>query len=75
MNASLNVHDGQGRPVPPPDNVRLYFASSFQHGGVAGLLSPARPAGICQNPTQGNGWPATMRALLVDLDDWADRGV
>jgi hypothetical protein len=75
MNASLNVHDAQGRPVPIPDNVRLYFASSFQHGGVAGLLSPARPAGICQNPTQGNGWPATMRALLVDLDDWADRGI
>jgi hypothetical protein len=75
MNASLNVHDGQGRPVPIPDNVRLYFASSFQHGGVAGLLSPSRPAGICQNETQGNGWPATLRALLVNLDDWADRGI
>ena len=24
MNASLNVHDGHGRPVPVPDNVRLY---------------------------------------------------
>src|SRR3954447_12940780 len=37
MNAPLNVHDAQNRPVPIPDNVRLYFASSFQHGGVAGL--------------------------------------
>ena len=42
----------------------LYFASSFQHGGVAGLLSPPNPAGICQNQTQGNGWPPTLRALL-----------
>jgi Alpha/beta hydrolase domain len=75
MNASLNVHDAQGRPVPVPDNVRLYFASSFQHGGVAGLLSPPRPAGMCQNQTQGNGWPPTLRALLMDLDEWADRGI
>jgi hypothetical protein len=75
MNGSLNVHDAQGKPVPVPGNVRLYLASSFQHGGVAGLLSPARPAGICQNQTQGNGWPPTLRALLVALDQWVDRGV
>ena len=48
MNASLNVHDGAGRPVPIPDNVRLYFGSSFQHGGGAGLLNPPGPApGMC----------------------------
>ena len=75
MNASLNVHDGRGGPVPIPENVRLYFASSFQHGGVAGLLSPARPPGICQHATQGTGWAPTLRALLLDLDDWADRGI
>jgi hypothetical protein len=75
MNASLNVHDGQGRPVPLPDNARLYFASSFQHGGVAGLLNPPGPAGLCAVPTQGNGWAPTLRALLVALDDWADRGI
>jgi hypothetical protein len=75
MDASLNVHDGQGHPVPIPPNVRLYFASSFQHGGVAGLLSPPNPAGDCQNQRSGSAWQATMRALLVDLDDWADRGI
>ena len=48
MNASLNVHDAQNRPVPIPDNVRLYFASSFQHGGVAGLLNPPGAAGMCE---------------------------
>ncbi len=60
MNASLNVHDGQGRPVPIPDK---------------GLLNPPGPAGLCAVPTQGNGWAPTLRALLVALDEWADRGV
>ena len=75
MNASLNVHDGQGRPVPTPDNVRLYFASSFHHVGVAGLLNPPGPPGMCEIATQGNGWAPTLRALLVALDEWADRGI
>ena len=75
MNASLNVHDGEGRPVPIPDTVRLYFAASYQHGGGAGLLNPPGPAGMCQWPTQGNSWQPTLRALLVALDAWADQGV
>jgi hypothetical protein len=75
MNASLNVHDGQGKPVPIPNNVRLYFGSSYQHGGGTGLLNPPGAAGMCQSPTQGNSWSPTLRALLVALDDWADRGV
>lgn len=75
MNASLNVHDGEGKSLPIPDNVRLYFASSYQHGGGTGLLNPPRPAGICQLPTQGNSWPPTLRALLVALDAWADQGI
>ncbi len=74
MNASLNVVDGLGQPVPIPSNVRLYFGSSFQHGGVAGLLNPPGPLGMCQSPTQGNGWQPTLRALLVALDEWPDRG-
>jgi len=75
MNASLNVHDGKGGPVMVPPNVRLYFASSFHHGGVAGLLYPPNPPGMCQNQTQANGWAPTLRALFVALDAWADRGV
>jgi hypothetical protein len=75
MNASLNVHDSAGKPVAMAENARLYLASSFQHGGVAGILHPARPAGMCQNLVQGSGWAPTLRALLVALDDWADRGV
>ena len=75
MNASLNVADGAGRPVETPSNVRLYFASSFQHGGGAGLLNPPGPVGMCQHPTQGNSWAPTLRALLVALDAWADEGI
>jgi hypothetical protein len=75
MNGSLNVHDGLGRPVPTPPNVRLYFGSSYQHGGGTGLLNPPAPAGMCQVQTQGGSWSPTLRALLVALDDWADRGI
>jgi len=75
MNASLNVHDGSGKAVPIPDNVRLYYTPSYQHGGGTGLLHPARPAGMCQAPTQGASWPPTLRALLVALDAWAEQGV
>jgi len=75
MNASLNVADGGGRPVEVPPNVRLYFASSYQHGGGAGLLNPPGPTGMCQQQTQGNSWAPTLRALLVALDAWADKGV
>jgi hypothetical protein len=30
---------------------------------------------MCQSQVQGGGWSPTLRALLVALDDWADRGV
>ena len=75
MQGSLNVVDGQGRPVPIPDNVRLYFGSSFQHGGGTGLLNPPGGLRMCQSLTQGRSWSATVRALLVALDAWADRGI
>jgi hypothetical protein len=76
MQASLNVHDGLGDPVPIPKNVRLYFNSGFGHGRVAGLLSPPEPRGICQNLTQaGGGNTRSLRALLIALDAWADQGV
>ena len=75
MNASLNVVDGAGQPVSIPDNVRLYFGSSFQHGGGTGLLNPPGQLGMCQSVTQGNSWSPTLRALLVALDAWADMGI
>ena len=41
MNASLNVHDGRGEPVPIPDNVRLYYLANHSHVGASGVA--ARP--------------------------------
>jgi len=73
MNASLNVHDGLGRPVPAPDNVRLYSLSSHSHGGSSGVGAMPTARGICEYPTNGgNSYRAVLRALLVVMDEWAD---
>lgn len=75
MNASLKMHDGLGRPLPPaPPNVRLYLLNSLQHNGVNPVPVPG-PAGICQNRTNTTFHGPTVRALLVALDAWADGGV
>ncbi len=75
MQASLNVHDARGNLVPIPDNVRLYLAASFDHGGGSPPFSPARPSRFCEHMRLGGGWAPTARALLLALDEWADRGV
>ncbi len=75
MKAALNVVDGFGNPVPLPDNARLYFLSSFQHGGNNPPDSFPGPAGNCQNRTNPNYHGPTLRALLVALDAWADEGI
>ena len=61
--------DGQGNDLDldKADNVRYYLFSSFPHGAATGL-------GICQqqqNPLAPN---QVLRALLLDLDDWASMG-
>jgi hypothetical protein len=75
--ASLVVADGLGNPIKIPQNVRLYFVSSFEHVGATGLFSPPGPAGRCQNLTHQEllSAPPTVRALTIDLDEWADQGI
>jgi hypothetical protein len=76
---SLGVVDTLGNPLPVPDNVRLYFNSGFGHTRrISGFLNPPGPRGICQNimqSTDGGGGTASLRALTVALDEWADKGV
>ena len=76
MDASLNVHDGRGRPVPLPENVRLYFAASHSHVGAGGVGARPTQTGTCAYPTNGNlSYNVLLRALVVAIDEWADRGV
>ncbi len=75
MRASLNVHDGQGRAVTVPENVRLYLLSNFQHGGGNPTLAVPGASDRCANPTNPNYHGPTQRALLMALDAWADEGV
>jgi hypothetical protein len=77
MNASLNVHDGRGNPVPVPDTVRLYLLSNHSHTGASGVAVVPTERGGCAHVVNSNRSSRTgvMRALLVALDEWADRGV
>ncbi len=76
MNASLNVHDGVGNPVPIPDNVRLYSIAGHSHVGGSGVAARPTDPGTCQNPVNGYfSYAPVMRALLVALDQWVDGGV
>ena len=76
MDASLNVHDGRGRSVPVPENVRFYFAAGHSHVGAGGVAALPTAPGICRYPVNGNlSYNTLLRALIVALDDWADRGV
>ncbi len=75
MKASLNVVDGRGRAVATPDNVRLYFLSSNQHGGNNPPRRFPGDKGMCENATNPLYHGPTLRALLMAMDSWADKGV
>lgn len=76
MKASLNVHDGRGNPVPIPDNVRLYNVASHSHTGASGVAAMPTVKGTCEYPTNGyRSYAPVVRALLVALDEWADKGI
>lgn len=63
---SLNTTDALGKEdLPVPDNVRIYFLSSTEHGPAA---VPAK--GICQQLSNPAPHRETLRALLVALTDW-----
>jgi hypothetical protein len=78
LHDSLNVVNGLGRPVPVPDSTRLYFVGNTAHGFVqGGFLSPVPGTStLCDDPTPGSGigWE-TLRASLINLDAWVDKGI
>ena len=76
MKASLNVHDGLGGPIPVHENVRLYFLASHSHIGATGVGAMPSRTGTCANAISGyRSHEPFYRALIVVLDDWADRGI
>jgi hypothetical protein len=80
MMASLNVADGFGKAVSIPKNVRIYLLSSNSHIGSSGLFGGPGPLGMCEYPphsfvTIAAGYAPTARALVVALDEWADKGI
>jgi Alpha/beta hydrolase domain len=68
---SLVAGDPVGkRDAPIPDNVRLYYFSSTQHGPTD---KPAR--GICQQLTNPLSYMETQRALLVAMHAWVTKEI
>lgn len=68
--ASLVTTDSLGNDLALPNNVRVYFMSSEQHGPAA---VPAR--GICQQLSNPLPRGARHRAILVALDEWVTKGI
>ena len=58
------------KDVPIPDNVRLYYFSSTQHGPTD---KPDR--GMCQQLTNPLSYMETQRALIVALHAWVSKDV
>ncbi len=70
--ASLLTTDPLGeRDIELPANSRVYLVAGTQHGGTAGMSATPGPCANVRNPHSPN--PA-LRALLVALDEWVERG-
>jgi hypothetical protein len=68
---SLVVGDPMAKKdVPIPENVRLYYFSSTQHGPTD---KPDR--GMCQQLNNPLSYQETQRALLVVMQAWVTQGV
>jgi alpha/beta hydrolase family protein len=70
--ASLLTTDPLGtRDIDLPAEARVFMVTGTQHAGRVGL-TPA--AGPCINPRNPHNPSAALRALLVDLDEWVEKG-
>jgi hypothetical protein len=70
---NLVTQDGLGRDIVLPDNVRVYDIGSTQHAPQANVSTA--PSGVCQQPGNPNPHSPYVRALLVELDQWATQGI
>ena len=67
--ASLVATDPAGKDVAMPDDVRIYLASGTQH-------AVHKPAAKHASQLPGNplGYSSWMRALLIALTEWVEKG-
>jgi hypothetical protein len=68
--SSLVVTDTSGADIAMPDEVRVYTVSGVSHAPFRPLTKP-----VMQLPGNQLGYGAFMRALLVALFEWVDRGI
>jgi hypothetical protein len=76
--ASMLITDGQRHDLDlaRTPQVRYYLLSSLEHsaGPVSISLDATAAPGICQQPSNPMVGNVILRALLVDLDQWATHG-
>ncbi len=67
--ASLSATDPEGADAAMPEDVRLYLASGIQHAVYKPAANP-----VTQLPGNPLGYAAWMRALLIALTEWVEKG-
>jgi hypothetical protein len=70
--ASLVTTDTKGDPIAMPDNVRLFLLSNLQHYSLA--QDKSQMVKVCANPTNPLNAGPVVRALLVDMSEWINKG-
>jgi hypothetical protein len=68
--ASLVVTDCDGNDIAMPEDVRVYLGAGLPHGAA----NPPT-AGVIQNPGNPINFGSLVRALLVALVQWVEKGV
>ena len=68
--ASLVATDTNGADIAMPDDVRIYCVTGVPHAPFRPLSKP-----VMQLPGNPLVYGAFMRALLVALTEWVERGV
>lgn len=71
--ASLLVTDPKGAAMAPPADVRLFMVAGTPHS--AGVNAVMTQRAMCQMPMNPVHAGPVLRALLIDLDAWVDKGI
>ena len=70
--ASLVTTDTRGDPITMPDNIRLFLLSNLQHYSLA--QDKSQMVKVCANPTNPLNAGPPVRALLIAMGEWINKG-